>query len=348
VPKQPSAPAENEKTLHRDLIVIGASAGGVEALGNVFSGLPRELPAAVVVVLHVLPTGTSVLPSILERAGHMPAGAAKHGERLERGRVYVAPPDYHVLVWEGRIQLSRGPRENGHRPAIDPLFRSAARFAGRQAIGVVLSGTLDDGTAGMRLIRESHGATIVQDPADSMYTGMPQSVIDHGLADYVLEAGEIADCLCALLDTPLVTAPEPYVAPAPAVGGLTLDIADNRSARDGTATGLTCPECGGTLWAHEEGDLLRFRCHVGHAYSLESMQIEQGRALESALWSALRTLEEQIDLFQRISRRSPKSSTARRFEQRAADASHYADTIRHTIVELGRTVHDQGGEEPAA
>src|SRR5262249_56413552 len=136
-------------------------------LCRLVAGLPRELPAAVLVVLHVLPTGTSVLPVILERAGRMPADSARHGERIERGRIYVAPPDYHLLAWDDRIQLSRGPRENGHRPAIDPLFRSAARSSGPRVIGVVLSGTLDDGTAGMRLIKECHGATIVQDPGDS-------------------------------------------------------------------------------------------------------------------------------------------------------------------------------------
>lgn len=328
--------------------MIGASAGGVEALCRLAAGLPRELPAAVMVVLHVLPTGPSLLPKILERAGPMPAAGARHGERIERGRIYVALPDHHLLAWDGRIQLSRGPRENGHRPAIDPLFRSAARSRGRRVIGVVLSGTLDDGTAGMRLIKECHGTTIVQDPEDSLYTGMPQSVIDHGLADHVLGAAGISDCICTLVDTPLPTETRPTgpAAPAPA-GRPTLDLADNRAAREGNATGLTCPECGGTLWTHEEGDLLRFRCHVGHAYSPQSMQIEQGRALESALWGALRTLEEQIDLYGRIARRSGPSSTQRRFDQRAADASHYADTIRNTIVELGRTVQDDGQEPPA-
>jgi two-component system chemotaxis response regulator CheB len=173
-------------------------------------------------------------------------------------------------------------------------------------------------------------------------------VIDHGLADHVLGAAGIADCICNLLDTPLPTEMELAKAAPPPAPRPTLDLADNRRAREGNATGLTCPECGGALWAHEEGDLLRFRCHVGHAYSPQSMQIEQGRALESALWGALRTLEEQIDLFKRISRRSPESSTSRRFEKRADDAAHYADTIRNTIVELGRSTHDDGGEEPAA
>jgi two-component system, chemotaxis family, protein-glutamate methylesterase/glutaminase len=324
----------------RDLIAIGASAGGVEALSQVAAGLPRELPAAVLVVLHVLPTGTSVLPQILERAGALPASSAENGEPLERGHIYVAPPDHHLLVWDGRIQLSRGPRENGHRPGVDPTFRSAARNYGDRVIGVVLSGTLDDGTAGMRVVKSRGGVTVAQDPDDCSYPGMPQSAIDHGVADHVLPVGGIPDCICSLLDKPVeASPPAPETAPRTnwAPTEVTLDLADNRRARDGQATGLTCPECGGTLWAHEEGDLLRFRCHVGHAYSTQSMQIEQSRALETALWSALRSLEEQADLYKRIARRSSASSTSRRFEKRAAEASHHADTIRNTILDLGRS-----------
>jgi two-component system chemotaxis response regulator CheB len=329
----------------RDLTVMGASAGGVQALAEVVAGLPLEFPGAVLVALHVLPTGTSVLPQILERAGRLPAATAKHGEHLEQGRIYVAPPDYHLLVWEGRIQLSRGPRENGHRPAIDPMFRSAARTYGQRVIGVVLSGTLDDGTAGMRAIKESGGTTIAQDPRDALYSGMPQSAIDHGTADHVIPAGAIADRMCDLVGAPLParaeTGAHASAGPPPEI---TLSLADSRNPREGHATGLTCPDCGGTLWAHEEGDLLRFRCHVGHAYSTESMQSEQSRVLESALWSALRGLEEQADLFRRVARRSPGSSTARRFEQRAAEASHHADAIKNTILTLGRPTAENGSE----
>jgi two-component system chemotaxis response regulator CheB len=340
-------PGAEPRSQQRDLVVIGASAGGVEALKKLVARLPHELPAAVLVVLHVLPTGTSMLPRILERSGPLAAGKVENGELIERGRIYVAPPDYHLLVWDGRIQVSHGPRENGHRPGIDPTFRSAARNYGKRVIGVVLSGTLDDGTAGLRVIKGCGGTTIAQDPSDALYASMPQSVIDHGLADRVLPAEAIAECICALLDEPIEAQPA-SAGPAPeAAPAVTLDLADNRNPRDGQPTGLTCPECGGALWAHEEGELLRFRCHVGHAYSSQSMQVEQNRALESALWTALRSLEEQADLYGRMARRS-SASTGHRFHQRAADASHHADMIRNTILDLGREVPEGGSEDLAS
>jgi two-component system chemotaxis response regulator CheB len=262
----------------------------------------------------------------------------------------VAPADHHLLVANGRVELSRGPRENGHRPGVDPMFRSAAREYGARVIGVVLSGTLDDGTAGMRLIKEQGGATIVQDPADAMYPGMPESVLEHGVADHVLALGSVGNCICTLLETPL---PETAAvghnsghSPPPPM--LTLDRADDRDARAGDPTGLTCPEWGGALWTHDEGGLLRFRCHVGHAYSPESMQVEQGRALESALWTAVRSLEEQVDLLNRVARRSKGSATVRRFEARAADATRHADVLRETIAGLGRALPASEAEDPAA
>jgi two-component system chemotaxis response regulator CheB len=345
-------PGSGSTRMQRDLAVIGASAGGVQALRELVAGLPSELPAAVLVTLHVLPTGTSVLPQILGRAGPLPAVRARHGEPLERGRIYVAPPNYHLLVWDGQIQLSGGPRENGHRPGIDPMFRSAARNYGRRVIGVVLSGTLDDGSAGLGVIKRCRGTTIAQDPADSLYAGMPQSAIDHGVVDHVLAAGEMADCICGLVDEPLpaephtggeAALPRDWVAPE-----VVIDLAGDRDDGDVQATGLTCPECGGALWAHEEGYLLRFRCREGHAYSTQSMQIEQGRVLESALWRALRGLEEQVDLFERLARRSSASSTAIRFQKRADDASHHANAIRNTILDLGRSAVEGGSEVPVA
>ena len=265
-----SASLEGE-ALQREVVAIGASAGGVEALRQLAASLPPELPAAVLVVLHVLPTGTSVLPHILGRAGPLPAGSARHGERLERGRIYVAPPDHHLLLWDGRVQLTHGPRENGHRPSLDPLFRSAARAYGERVIGIVLSGTLDDGTAGLRMIHEVGGATIAQDPEEALYPGMPRSAIDNGAADHVVRMPEMADLICMLIDTPIEPRPDPPDEPDAALPGPSLDIADTRAARWGEPSGLTCPECGGALWEQQEGDLVRFRCHVGHAYSPESM-----------------------------------------------------------------------------
>jgi two-component system, chemotaxis family, protein-glutamate methylesterase/glutaminase len=323
------ASTSQQQALQRDVVVVGASAGGVEALAKLVADLPQELPAAMLVVLHVLATGTSVLPSILDRAGALPASSAGHGERIERGHIYVAPPDHHMLVFDGRIQLSHGPRENGHRPALDPLFRSVARAFGPRAIGIVLSGTLDDGTEGLSMIRQRGGATLAQDPNDALYAGMPRSAIENGAAEHVAKISDMADLVCRLIDTPVETPPEEQM-PDPGI-----ELVEQGRPRDAQLSGLTCPDCGGAIWEHQEGDLVRFRCHVGHAYSPESMQTEQGRALEAALWSALRSLAEREDLFRRMARRaSPVTRT--RFERRAAEVSSHAKAIRRTITDLGR------------
>ena len=348
---QPGLDAPSAPVIQREILAVGASAGGVEALAELVSGLPRELPAPVLVVVHVLPTGRSMLPAILERAGPLPASSGRHGEKLERGHIYVAPPDHHMLVAKGRIQLSHGPRENGHRPAIDPMFRSVARLFGPRAIGAVLSGTLDDGTAGLRMLRSTGAATIAQDPEDALYSGMPLSAIENGAAEHVVAIADMADLVCKLIDEPVETSGAPLGAEGEPALGAGLEIADVSNPREGEPSGLTCPECGGALWEHEQEGLIRFKCHVGHAYSSESMQTEQSRALEAALWSALRSLEERGDLFRRMARRAGRVSpdTAARFERKAENVATHADAIRRTIAELGRAPA-AGGEqaEPAA
>ena len=182
----------------RDIVVVGASAGGVEALVDLAASLPADLPAAVLVVLHVPSTRTSVLPHILNQNGPLRAGHASEGEPIERGRIYVAPPDRHLLVRTGHVHLTLGPPENGHRPAVDPLFRSAARAYGSRVIGVVLSGTLDDGTAGMLAIKAHGGLGVVQGPADARYPGMPGSAAAHATVDHVLTAASMGRLLARL------------------------------------------------------------------------------------------------------------------------------------------------------
>jgi two-component system chemotaxis response regulator CheB len=190
-------------SLQRDIVVIGASAGGVEALGTFVSGLPAELPAAVFVVLHVLPGGASALPRILARRSRLPVAAATDGEPIERGRIYVAPPDHHLLVDADRVQLTRGPLEKGHRPAVDPLFRSAAQAHGGRVIAAVLSGALDDGAAGLRTVAEAGGATLVQDPAEALYPSMPQSALRKVPGTRVVPISEMGDVVCAMIDETL-------------------------------------------------------------------------------------------------------------------------------------------------
>jgi two-component system chemotaxis response regulator CheB len=322
------------RTAQRDIVVMGASAGGVETLAELVSGLPAEFPAAIFVVLHLLPTANSVLPEILDRAGPLAAETARSGEGIDRGRIYVAPPDRHLLLLPNRVRLSNGPRENGHRPALDPLFRSAARAYRERVIAVVLSGSLDDGTAGLRLVKRMGGATVAQDPDDALYRSMPASAVANGAADRVAPLAELPALLSELVDTPI----EMVAGPRPGVEEL--DAAEpDRSDDDPTAgdlTGLTCPECGGALWEHLDPDgYVRFKCHVGHAYSPSTLETAQSEGLEMAMWSALRTLEERGDLFRRLARRSGMSSR-HRFDAKAEEVAHHADLLRQSIVRLGR------------
>jgi two-component system chemotaxis response regulator CheB len=330
------------RPVQRDLVVIGASAGGVEALQRLVADLPPELPASVLVVLHLSTVGTSVLDHILGRSGTLPVTQGRDGEPLERGHVYVAPPDRHMLLRGSGIHLSAGPRENGHRPAIDPLFRSAARAFGPRTIGVILTGNLDDGTDGLRLIKERGGATVVQDPDDAAYGDMPQSAIDHVEPDRIVPLAGIGKALWELLDDPLSTplAKRPTEDPEQQQVDL-VEAEFEREPPEGEASLLTCPDCGGVLLERDEGRVIRFACRVGHAYSPESLVEEQGAALESALWHAMRTLEERADLLRRIARRAERRGapeTEVRLQSRAEHAAGQAEEIRSTILRL------RGGE----
>jgi two-component system chemotaxis response regulator CheB len=249
------APSEDVsgRTLQRDVVVVGASAGGVEALATLVSGLPPDLPAAAFVVLHVLPGRASVLPKILGRACALPVAAAVDGERIERGRIYVAPPDHHMLLAHGHVSLAMGPPENGHRPALDPLFRSAARAYGRRVIGAVLSGALDDGAAGLRMISDQGGLALVQDSRDALYPSMPSSALEHDPTARSVPIAQLAAAICAALDEPLEDddqqQPEiPQAIPMAAKSPPAVQAArTDDDPRAGMLTAITCPECGGTL-----------------------------------------------------------------------------------------------------
>jgi two-component system chemotaxis response regulator CheB len=303
------------------LIVIGASAGGVEALQEVVKNLPPEFPAAVLVVLHVASAATSVLPQILARKGPLPAAFAEDGDELRPGQIYVAPSDHHMLVADGRIRLTRGPRENGHRPAIDPLFRSAARWAGGRCIGVILSGLLDDGAEGLRFIKASGGGAVVQDPADAHYPNMPEAALSLTPVDHVARADRMAEALCALIEDPVHRMPA-HNRPA---------LAYKERHVEGPPSGLTCPECGGALWERDEGPNVRYACHVGHAYSVESLLEEQGRSLETTLWSAVRALEERAEMHRRLAKRT-SGARSRRHEDRANEAAQHAADLRRILA----------------
>ncbi len=339
----------------RDVIVVGASAGGVEALKTLVSGLPEGFPAAVFVVLHVPAHGPSVLPRILSRAGPLEAVHPQNGQAFEPGKVYIAPPDHHLLLHPGRIRLARGPRENGHRPAADALFRSAARVYGRRVIGVVLSGALDDGTAGMVAVKRVGGLAVVQHPDDAMYDGMPQSVLNHVAADHCLPVADIPALLVRLVGEPL---PEP----PPEVPGMSPDSvreadmaelepgAVHDPQRPGDPSVYGCPECGGVLWELRDGEVLRFRCRVGHAWSAETLFAEQADGLEAALWSAMRALEEQAVLARRMFERAlgrHHTHVAEAYAIQEKDARAQAELVRRVLLNR-RPDTPNGTPDPSA
>jgi two-component system chemotaxis response regulator CheB len=337
---------------HR-IIVVGASAGGVEALSRLAASLMNEIPAAIFVSMHISGKVRSYLPDILNRHGPLPAKHPQDGEVFQAGHLYIAPPDRHLLLEPGRIRLLHGPKENGFRPAIDPLFRSAARAYGAHVIGVILSGSLDDGTAGLQDIKSHGGVAIVQDPQDCLYDGMARSAIENVSVDYILPISAIGPKLACLAEEPTQQ------------GGITMQIEERLrdseivqndrddqelGKRSGEPSIFTCPECGGVLWEMDEGDVIRFRCHVGHRYSAESMFSAQGEMLEAALWTAVRALEESVSLSHRMTtrmKRAGQHGSAERFERQAREASQRADLIRKVLQAEKETDGTEDAIQPA-
>jgi len=314
----------------RNLVVVGASAGGVEGLRTLVRGFPPDLPAAVLVVLHTSPGGSSVLASILDRVGPLPASAAVHGQSLQPGHIYVAPPDHHLIVVDGHCGLFRGPRENGHRPAIDPLFRSAVRAAGSAVVGVVLSGMLDDGAAGLAAIARHGGAVVVQDPEEALYPGMPTAAVAAVPDAAVAVVGKIGAIVAELVGqeaTPDPVPDDPLLAQETAIAELDMD-ALGASDRPGEPIGLGCPDCSGSLYAVQEGALTRFRCRVGHAWSQESLLNRQNDALEAALWMALRTMEDKAALHRRLASTATDRGARLVAAQNLRSAGELADSAR--------------------
>jgi two-component system chemotaxis response regulator CheB len=323
--------------------VVGASAGGVEALRDFVATLPADLSAAVLVVLHVPPNGHSALPSILARAGALPARGAVDGEEIEAGTILVAPPDHHLLVLDGHVGLSHGPQENGHRPAVDVLFRSAARARGAAVAAVVLSGSLDDGAAGAVAVAQSGGVVLVQDFDEALYDGMPRAA---ALAVSEAQQAPVGKLSSVLVDWLATVSLEPVDRPSPLIEIETamaeLDAhTTHQAARPGDPSGFGCPDCAGSLFRIQEGGLTRFRCRVGHAWSPESLLARQSIAMESALWMALRALEEKATLNTELSTHADERgqhTSADRFRGKAAEAVRAAEMVRRLIDQVGNEV----------
>lgn len=335
------------------LVVVGASAGGVEALRGLLSLLPADLPAAVLVVMHMAPGAPSVLPRILGRASRLPVNEALDGLPIEAGRVYVAPGDQHLIVEDGHLALVRGPRENGHRPALDPLFRSAARAHGARVAGVVLSGNLSDGTHGLAQVRHHGGTTLVQEPSEALFDGMPRSAIAEVEVDAVLPLAGLAAAI-ERFARPEARRREGVGVGAPAgsdetvVAGATDEVEldgvghvdagpEANAALGGALAPYTCPECHGNLWEISDGRPVRFRCRVGHSYDEPTLVDHKDVALEAALWTAVTALEENASLARQVAGRAGRHGralAATQFAERARLLDQRARTVRAVLDAL--------------
>lgn len=316
----------------RDVIVIGASAGGVDALPRLISWLPADLPASVFIVLHIPAEGPDLLPQIIRRYASLKVEAGVDGEKIRHGHVYVAPPDHHLQLARGRVRLTRGPKENRHRPAIDTLFRSAAECYGPRVAGVVLTGYLDDGTAGLNSVKTCGGVAIVQEPTEAIAPAMPQSALRNVKVDHCLPLSEIAPLLVQLATTRTISKRKKGVTRVEKRDMTPKEM----EKRFGRPTAFVCPECNGPLWETKTGPLLQFRCHVGHTYSPDSLVADHAEGLERALWSAVRTFDEQAALLRRLGARRVKSqSNGSDLETRAKKFAGDAEAIRKLLQNGG-------------
>jgi two-component system chemotaxis response regulator CheB len=307
----------------RNIIVVGASAGGVEALLALVKGFPADLEASVFIAIHMRPGFPSNLPRLLEAAGPLPACMPVDGQPFLPGRIYVSTPDRHLLVREDRVNVERGPRENGHRPAVDALFRTAARAHGPRVIGVVMTGYLNCGTAGLLSIKARGGVAVVQNPTSAAVPDMPRSAIRNVAVDHIVPLSELPGTL-----TRLSRETASWAAFAAATGSEVAKVEGQGSNTDRKEQAeVACPNCLGQLTVSKANGFLSFRCHVGHAFSLQSLSAEQADEVERALWAAVRALEESAALSRRLAD-STGSPTRQRFLDRQVAQSQHADVIR--------------------
>jgi two-component system, chemotaxis family, protein-glutamate methylesterase/glutaminase len=332
----------------RDIVVVGGSAGSIEMLTEFVAGLPPDFPGSIFVVVHFPGSVASTLPKILSRSGALPAVHPKDGDRIQPGQIYVAPPDHHLHIGDGHVHLTRGPKENGHRPAVDPLFRTAAQSYGPRVVGIVLSGNLNDGTAGLLRIKQLGGVALVQDPETALYQGMPRSAIEHVAVDHVLSVENISELVVEMATHP-VELEVAGMSQEPTFDTLDDEVAiADRQTQPGVPSTMACPECHGVLWEVKEDELVQFRCRVGHAYSAEALLVHQSEQLEAALWTALRALEEHSALARRLAARAQTRGhrhSASSFTEQAMDSEHHASVIR-TVLNAG--VRIENGAEVAA
>jgi two-component system chemotaxis response regulator CheB len=322
---------------NRDIIVIGGSSGATAPLKEILGRLDTDLPAAVFLVLHIPPQGLGILSTVASAAGKLPVRQAENGLKIENGHLYFAVPDHHLLLVDGHMMLGRGPRENMARPAIDPLFRSAALHYGPRVIGVVLSGLLSDGTAGLNAVKRCGGVALVQEPIDAIADEIPRRALEATVVDLCAPGARLGDILFDL-----AREQAGHALPIPPEIRLEVEIAaGERIGSEGIRqiadpARLTCPGCGGVLSVLKAGHPLRFRCQVGHAYTADALAKEQESRVDEALRIALRIIEERAELVHRIAedeRRSGRLALANMYETRAIEYREYADMIRRVMLE---------------
>lgn len=325
------------------LIVIGASAGGMAALKELVAQLPKDFPAPVFIVNHMgAHTTGEALVKVLKESGSLACVHAQDQQGFKSGTIYVAPSDQHMLIVEGKILITKGARENRSRPAIDPLFRSAAVAYGNRVVGIILTGYLDDGTSGMMAIKRCGGVCVAQDPEDASYPDMPLSVIANVGADYILPVADMGALLSELVRRELPKSepvPEDIVIEAKIAQRVLSDLPSVEAL--GEQVPFNCPDCGGVLWQMVEGELLRYRCHTGHAFTSSALLAQQTVKIEETLWVALRMFEERQNLLVTMSKNDNikyLSSTS----QRARDSQVHIDRIRSMLKATDKDSHSPG------
>jgi two-component system chemotaxis response regulator CheB len=320
---------------NRDVLAVGTSAGGVEALLFLAKHLPREFPASVLVTIHLPRHARSSLDEVLSHAGSLPACFAGEGDRVKKGHIYIAPPDRHLLLEGDRLTLGIGPRENNARPAIDPMLRATAMCCGFRAVGVVLTGTLGDGASGLWALHQCGGFTVVQDPKDAAFAEMPLTALNRAAPDHVVRLADLPGLLNSLAQQP---AGEPVSVPRSTRYEVEIAKSGRSSMNEmdglGRRSVLACPDCGGVMWEIDEGEVTRYRCHVGHTYTDDLMSLALDDSLRRALASALRALEEREALARKLHRQAINSGhrlLAENWADKAREFARETHVIRDSI-----------------
>ncbi|MBU8820486.1 chemotaxis protein CheB [Mycolicibacterium goodii] len=322
------------------VVAVGASAGGVEALTRLTANLSRDLSYAILVVLHMPANAPSVLARILDRAGPLPAVTAVDGALLEPGTIYVARPGRHLMVHDSRAVLSEGPTENGHRPAVNALFRSVALAYGPHTIGILLSGVLDDGVLGAAAIKRRGGVVIAQSPTDALFPAMPTNAVQAGVVDHVADAADMGGLIKQLTERTIEERdmePDESMELENKIAMAERFSTDFDSEALGPPSGYICPDCNGSLSAVSDGN---FRCRVGHAWSADALLRARDEEVEGALWVALRSLEEKAKLSRTLAERTGKGVMARRYLELAAEAEHAVSVLSERLAEVSRHTED--------